>query len=657
MTNIKGIMIIVLTLTAVFALTAHLNRTHTVFGVNSISNHMITDVNPDTEKSVFIKSINKPTQIDTLKINEFRVDIGQVEIINELEVSQDLTLVTLNTSTDSFEFSGTINSNEHRLIDITLLEEGDTIALMQGDVVIDEVSYGTMGRAPQPVNNTSVARLDDTDDDAVDWNLDLTPTMGSENDVPGVALGSSPVYLTEVYIDPGSGFIEMKNHGEGAINITDWFIVVDDIYNITTPTVLNSSVLWVLDDIDYPVNMSINASADNIYLYNSTGSRLDQMGWNNATNNFPSYSWNRLEGNLQYVAFNGYSNSTSKLIPCSTTRNISNIYLQLPTGTFGISFAASKVYYDTSTDSVLSFRVRGGIDEVTKIYGLSWTYNFERESNDMIYTNQTHEHPGEEILYVGDSKAFIYYDNLTSRNNTNYRAVWQFQVNGSEVTRLEMQQLHRFDVWADLHVAGAYLARERSFLTFTVSDPNLLIAGPNPIIQYPYDRPMVLGTISAVREIILDDGENRDFYFIIENDNDSDTDGSITIENLTVKLDIPEDAASVVEYTGGDLVKSYGDLLLEDSVMFNFSVKAVKPGKAMIYLRFESDNPLLAISKPLLIIEVVVYPLWNPFHWTTPTAPIFWVIFISIPVIIFGGRYLILRSRKRKAGFEDIEFD
>lgn len=168
-----------------------------------------------------------------------------------------------------------------------------------------------MGGAPAPIYQWSSARImdgQDTNDDAADFNMDPTPTMGSSNDVPGTNLGGSDVVINEVNAGGTTQFIELYNRGTAAVDISGWIIVVDDDYTVPGGTTLNPGEFFLLTESDFPPYFNMGATGDNLYIFDASGVRLDQMGW-----------WSRDVGDSSWAAvpdgdrtvFDGYDIATS----------------------------------------------------------------------------------------------------------------------------------------------------------------------------------------------------------------------------------------------------------------------------------------------------------------------------------------------------------
>jgi hypothetical protein len=166
-------------------------------------------------------------------------------------------------------------------------DEGDTIRLFHlGSILMDEVSYGTSGLAPDPLFGESTARIWDNSlekyGNDFTRNSSLGPTFNTKNDVPPHDKIPDLV-LNEVYLNssiPTDKYIELFLK-KGTLDISGFKIVGDS--EIIIP---NGAVLTPYDPyfyLIYPGNSSffnlLDISGDNIYLYNSTGSLLDMVGW------------------------------------------------------------------------------------------------------------------------------------------------------------------------------------------------------------------------------------------------------------------------------------------------------------------------------------------------------------------------------------------
>ncbi|MCB0201696.1 MAG: ExeM/NucH family extracellular endonuclease, partial [Anaerolineae bacterium] len=156
-------------------------------------------------------------------------------------------------------------------------------------------------------------------DDAADFNWTATPTMGAANTQPAANLGSS-VVINEV--DPNGGapaFIELYNPTGSPVDLENWMIAVDDDYFIPAGQSIAAGGFWVLDEADFPQFFDLDASGDQVYLYDAAGVRVDQVGWNTA----PGSSWNRLPDGAG--PNDGWNDATSQLVAQTPTPNATNV--------------------------------------------------------------------------------------------------------------------------------------------------------------------------------------------------------------------------------------------------------------------------------------------------------------------------------------------
>ena len=240
----------------------------------------------------------EPTAASTVVINEF-VPKGSewVELYNGTGASVDITGWYLD-DTDCGSGSsviGSVNLADDGYFVVNDSDAGDNFGLdNSGDVVvlcdsshteIDRVGYGDEGAAPLAVFSPaySAGRVidgNDTDDDAVDWNVTITSTKGTANDVPGVDLGSSVVFNEfDNYPSSGNDKVEIFNPTTEAITLTGWLISDgDEMRSITTSIKINPSSWIVLEEnVDWE-SMDISSS-DVGYLFTPEGVRVDQIGW------------------------------------------------------------------------------------------------------------------------------------------------------------------------------------------------------------------------------------------------------------------------------------------------------------------------------------------------------------------------------------------
>jgi hypothetical protein len=177
-------------------------------------------------------------------------------------------------------------------------DEGGTIMLVntsslpQG-LIHDEVEYGQFGIVPDPITGESVARwfngLKYTDD----WARETTPSIG-EPHIGNQTIVNPLVVLNEVYfnLDTGERFIEIVyvgKSGDPSVDVAGWKEVVDGVpYQIPGApweTVLDSTHnLYIVNEsmaqsAGSEIFTLMDTTGDNVYLYDSSNSLVDLVGW------------------------------------------------------------------------------------------------------------------------------------------------------------------------------------------------------------------------------------------------------------------------------------------------------------------------------------------------------------------------------------------
>jgi hypothetical protein len=181
-------------------------------------------------------------------------------------------------------------------------DEGDTISLYydpgSGAILMDEVSFGTSGVAPDPLTGESTARFWNTSTFIYDdvWVREDTASFGAENDVPE-PYWDPIIVLNEVMfnpiIAPNGRYVVIYNRYPGwYMNISNFLLVADDVYQLPTYPVVpggfdgnlmpNWSIIIRYGE-DSPASDNffdfMEPSGDNVYLYDSGGKLLDMFGW------------------------------------------------------------------------------------------------------------------------------------------------------------------------------------------------------------------------------------------------------------------------------------------------------------------------------------------------------------------------------------------
>ncbi|MCK4367678.1 MAG: VWA domain-containing protein [Thermoplasmata archaeon] len=189
---------------------------------------------------------------------------------------------------------GTIPSLEYRtlgddpsadlVIPLNLGDQGARLFLFDpvSLTFIDEVGYGQMGTAPDPLWGESVSRRRVGNGYTDEWVREEVPTFGADNSVPGVD-GNPELVLNEILYFPNvadEAYVEVYYRGAGSISLLGYTIVANQEYLVGGITLTEANPHYVLR---YPMDSgffdSMGVLADNVYLYDSTGQLLDMAGW------------------------------------------------------------------------------------------------------------------------------------------------------------------------------------------------------------------------------------------------------------------------------------------------------------------------------------------------------------------------------------------
>lgn len=215
----------------------------------------------------------------------------------------------------------------------SLGDEGGSILLINWTVkeqyIHDEVEYGQKGVIPDPITGESVCRWWDGSRYTDDWARETNPSIGYPH------TGNETVYnplvvLNEVYFNPSTGerFIELTYAGKSGdpdVDVAGWVVIVDGIpYTIPAgpwSTILNqTNKLYVINETmanntGSEIFTLMDASGDNVYLYNSTDSLADLVGWSDP--HLPGTSIARVPDangvtiDFERYAVDGYDDPTS----------------------------------------------------------------------------------------------------------------------------------------------------------------------------------------------------------------------------------------------------------------------------------------------------------------------------------------------------------
>ncbi|MCK4642852.1 lamin tail domain-containing protein [bacterium] len=218
------------------------------------------------------------------------------------------------------------------LAEVVLPGEGSVQLQSPSDTVLDSLTYGYSGSAPDILKGYSIARVGTSGADAMDWTVDITPTMGSANDAIAPLL-TGGIVINEVNPHPGNSFIELYNDSAAPVDIAGYQIVVDSVYEISAGASISAYSYYMIEESSYPASFGLTdfiLSApngqlhNNVYLYDSTWARVDQIGWETACPG--SYnSLQRDDSDAPGWEYDGYDIFTSELICADDSKGFYNV--------------------------------------------------------------------------------------------------------------------------------------------------------------------------------------------------------------------------------------------------------------------------------------------------------------------------------------------
>ncbi|MEM2899197.1 MAG: tandem-95 repeat protein, partial [Thermoplasmata archaeon] len=162
--------------------------------------------------------------------------------------------------------------------------DGAVVELRRNDLsLLDSLSYGTKGTAPDPLSNESIARVFVSGEYSNNWTRCSMPTFGRENDNT-LAIESQPkIILNEVLFNPlfEKAFVELYYLGNGLVDfsLTNYYLVCDSVYVINSGILSPSNRHLVIYNDSFDTNFNLTSEMNNIYLYSNDGRRLDMLGW------------------------------------------------------------------------------------------------------------------------------------------------------------------------------------------------------------------------------------------------------------------------------------------------------------------------------------------------------------------------------------------
>ncbi len=263
---------------------------------------------------------------------------GLIELEIRNNQAYDINISSFKVNNDLFKTGTIIEAGAYKVfystdftdtLDNTYITAGSgTIALKNAfDAGIYSFSYGYTGGAPDLLKDYSLAKVQATGTASSDWTVDFTPTPGAANDAPVPVLGNT-VTVNEVNPHPGAAFIEIYNNSASAADISGFKIICDSILAIPASTTVNSYSFYVIEQSSFPAGFNLTSvdgqTHSNIYMYDDTGVRIDQIGWEAACS-FTNNSYQRDDDDVAGWLHNGYNVFTSNIICQDDSKGFKNI--------------------------------------------------------------------------------------------------------------------------------------------------------------------------------------------------------------------------------------------------------------------------------------------------------------------------------------------
>jgi hypothetical protein len=201
------------------------------------------------------------------------------------------------------------------------------------------------------------------------------------------------------------GYVELMYTKSGTLDISGWTIVCDDVFTIpTTPSLSDTAPFYVFTQSDMPsfftIGGNMDASGDNVYIYDASGNLVDMVGWSSA------HAQDRYMGRIPDGAgtHQGFNDATSLAAGWSFDHffvvHLTEFYAD-PTS------ATIELYNPRGGDKVLD--ARWSIESVESGGALTFTWNTGAIAANGGYeytTGLTAGTPGEE----GDTLSIYYND-------------------------------------------------------------------------------------------------------------------------------------------------------------------------------------------------------------------------------------------------------
>lgn len=191
---------------------------------------------------------------------------------------------------------------------------------------IDVLGYGIMGDAPTTIYNWSTARVSTTGNDADDFNVDQSPTLGAVNDAVAPTLGTTAVVINEWHFEDAeedTDFVELYNTTASPVPLNDWMLFVLGDEYIFGDVSIPANGFLVLGEVDFPDFTFTDEANGWIYLFDASLARVHQVTHTGATYDDPAISYGFMpDGDVtQHYGVDAAVQGWEVMVPTSGTAN------------------------------------------------------------------------------------------------------------------------------------------------------------------------------------------------------------------------------------------------------------------------------------------------------------------------------------------------
>lgn len=166
-----------------------------------------------------------------------------------------------------------------------LNDDGEILYLLNTSSIemMYQIGYGQRGPVPDPISKESSSRFWNGIEYEEYWTRSASTSFGARNDVRS-RNAQTEVVLNEVLFNPstaGDEFVEIFYSGSGSVNLKNYTLVSDSAHTIGSDVILDAAHdHYIMLPTDYPgLFTEMDSGGENLYLYDSTGSFLDMVGW------------------------------------------------------------------------------------------------------------------------------------------------------------------------------------------------------------------------------------------------------------------------------------------------------------------------------------------------------------------------------------------